>query len=65
LACSDDTLKDLGKALQDLVLEKDLIGWDINGIEKLALDDRESDSDDESSQEEVERKIETTSTGNV
>jgi hypothetical protein len=31
------------------VFQKDFIGWDIDGIEKLALDDRESDSDDEGS----------------
>jgi protein SHQ1 len=47
---SDEILKHLGKGLMDVKVDKDLIDWDLDIIEKAALQavDRETDSDDES-----------------
>ncbi|KAF8201459.1 SHQ1 protein-domain-containing protein [Pholiota molesta] len=46
----DEILKHLGKGLMDVKVDKDLIDWDLDIIEKAALQavDRETDSDDES-----------------
>ena len=49
---SDEVLKMLGDAVLKVKVDKALIGWDLDIIENAALhaEDRETDSDDESSE---------------
>ena len=53
---SDDQLRDLAKAVAAVKIEKSMIGWDLEELESLALQemDRTPDSDDED-EDETER----------
>lgn len=55
---SDDTLLRLADAVNSLRMKKDMIGWDLEGLEALTFEggERESDSDDES-EDEIERML--------
>ena len=54
----DEALLGLADAVSSLRMEKSFIGWDLEQLEKLALEDLERcpDSDDES-EDEVERML--------
>ncbi|KAJ7840862.1 SHQ1 protein-domain-containing protein [Mycena olivaceomarginata] len=57
---SDDTLREIGAALQSLQVPKLSIGWDLDGLEAATreVQTREVDSDDESDEEaEVARQL--------
>jgi len=58
---SDDVLRQLAAGIVKLKMEKKWIGWDLEELEALASDDppgeRVSDSDDESSEDEVEEML--------
>ncbi|KAJ7143801.1 SHQ1-domain-containing protein [Mycena epipterygia] len=56
----DDTLREIGTAVKNLRIPKGAIGWDLDALEAATreMDERESDSDDESGEEaEVARQL--------
>ncbi|KAJ7252451.1 SHQ1 protein-domain-containing protein [Mycena rebaudengoi] len=57
---TDDALREIGTALKSLRIPQGAIGWDLEGVEAAtrAMQERESDSDDESDDEaEVARQL--------